>query len=120
MVLRNASDAEEVAADTLLTAWRRIDSLRDADRLRPWLLRLATRLALRRLGRAHHVSLLTLDLAEQVSDRQASALDRLPPRMRAVVALHYVADLSVAEVAVSVGRSPNTVKTQLRQALSRR
>jgi len=49
----------------------------------------------------------------------AEALDDLPPRMRAAVVLHYVAGLSVAEVAEATGRSQNTVKTQLREALAR-
>ncbi len=37
--------------------------------------------------------------------------------MRAVVALHYYADLPVQAVATSLGISPNTVKSQLRLAL---
>ena len=48
LILRNEHDAEETLADTLLTAWRKIDTLRDPDRLRPWLLTTATRIALRR------------------------------------------------------------------------
>ncbi len=131
MTLRDASDAEEVTADTLLTAWRRIDTLRDADRLRPWLLRIATRLALRRWRRPR-VRTLALDLAGDaagnvadaptgVVDRLAlaEAIDGLPPRTRAAVALHYVADLSVADVADALGTSPNTVKTQLREGLAK-
>lgn len=126
MTLRNAADAEEVVADTLVTAWRRIDTLRDADRLRPWLLRIATRLALRRWRRPR-VRTLSLELAGDVSgpstgvvDRLAlaQAIDALPARTRAAVALHYVADLPVAEVAEALGTSPNTVKTQLREGLA--
>ena len=39
--------------------------------------------------------------------------------MRAVVALHDVADLPLTEVAAAVGRSENTVKSQLREARAR-
>src|SRR5688572_7900137 len=128
MVLRNVADAEEVTADTLLTAWRKIDQLRDADRLRPWLLRTATHLALRRRTRSSPLRTLPLESAGEVADRASpliarlalgQALDSLPPRMRAVVALHHVAGLSVAETAEAVGRSQNTVKSQLREALGR-
>lgn len=127
LILRNASDAEEVTADTLLTAWHKINSLRDPGRLRPWLLRIATRLALRRRSRLQ-VQTLHLDDAREVAgptspviDRLelAQALDRLSPRMRAVIALHHVAGLSVVETADALGRSPNTVKSQLREALIR-
>jgi RNA polymerase sigma-70 factor (ECF subfamily) len=40
-------------------------------------------------------------------------------RMRAAVVLHYYADLPVDQVAALLGRSPNTIKAQLRVALSR-
>ena len=39
--------------------------------------------------------------------------------MRAAVVLHYFADLTVEDVARSLGKSPNTVKSQLRVALGR-
>lgn len=124
LIVRNERDAEEILADTLLTAWRKIDSLRDPERLRSWLLTTASRLALRRLRR-FQPRLLSLEVASDVATTDPSPIDRLalgeainslPPRMRAVMALHYVADLPIAEIAAVVGRSENTVKTQLREA----
>jgi RNA polymerase sigma-70 factor (ECF subfamily) len=47
------------------------------------------------------------------------AINRLPPRIRAAIALHAVADLPVAEVARVLGTSENTVKSQIREARSR-
>jgi RNA polymerase sigma factor (sigma-70 family) len=128
MITRNPSDAEEITADALLTAWRKIGSLRDPDRLRPWLLRITTRLALRQQARSREVLPIVPRLIEQLADPVptidsrlvlAEALDALPPRMRAAVVLHHVAGLSVAEVGEATGRSQNTVKTQLREALAR-
>ena len=127
LILRNEHDAEETLADTLVTAWRKASTLRDPSRLRPWLLTTAARLALRR-RRGFRPQVVSLDLARDVVARDPFPIDRLalqdainglPPRMRAVVALHDVADLSLAEVAVAVGRSENTVKSQLRQARER-
>lgn len=124
LIVRNEHDAEEVLADTLLTAWRKIDSLRDPERLRPWLLTTATRLALRR-RRPFQPTLVSLEAASDIATNDpspvdrlaiAEAINRLPPRMRAAIALHYVADLPVAEIAAVVGRSQNTVKTQLHEA----
>lgn len=123
LIVRNEHDAEEILADTLLTAWRKVDSLRDPERLRPWLLTTATRLALRR-RRRFQPHLLSLETASDLAasdpspiDRLAlgEAINRLPPRMRAVIALHYLADLPTADIAAAVGRSENTVKTQLRE-----
>jgi RNA polymerase sigma-70 factor, ECF subfamily len=131
LTLRNEPDAEEVLTDTLLTAWQKIDTLRDPARLRPWLLTIAARLALRRRRRrrpqvvslevaagpsgvaSHAVS----DAANEVALRDA--LNRLPPRMRAAIALHLVADLPIAEVARALGTSENTVKSQLREGRAR-
>jgi RNA polymerase sigma factor (sigma-70 family) len=127
MILRNENDAEETLADALLTAWHKASTIRDASRLRPWLLTTATRLALRR-RRGFRPQIVSLDVAGDPSDRDSSPLDRLalqqaindlPPRMRAVVALHDVADLPLAEVAAALGRSENTVKSQLREARAR-
>src|SRR5207247_5504342 len=53
------------------------------------------------------------------SDLLASAVQALPPRMRAAVALHYYADLEVDAVAHALSRSRNTVKSELRLALAR-
>lgn len=124
LIVRNESDAEEILADTLVTAWQKIGSLRDPQRLRAWLLTTATRLALRRRRRWRPAQL-TLDAADQLAVHDPSPIDRivleqainrLTPRMRAVIALHYVADLPTSEIAAVVGRSENTVKTQLREA----
>src|SRR4029077_15421718 len=48
-VLRNTADAEDVAQEALLRAYRRFDRLRDRNRFRAWLVRIAFRLALARL-----------------------------------------------------------------------
>jgi len=45
-VLRNGADAEDVAQEALLQAYRRFDRLRDRSRFRAWLVRITFRLAL--------------------------------------------------------------------------
>ncbi|HVE74241.1 MAG TPA: sigma-70 family RNA polymerase sigma factor [Mycobacteriales bacterium] len=45
-----------------------------------------------------------------------AAVDAMPSRLRAVLLLHYYADLSVADVAAAVGRPTGTVKRQLSEA----
>src|SRR5258705_5240799 len=47
-VLRHRQDAEDVAQDALMKAYRHFDRLRDRDRFRAWLVRTAWRLALGR------------------------------------------------------------------------
>src|SRR5216684_5896427 len=51
-VLRNTADAEDVAQEALLRAYRQFDRLRDRSRFRGWLVRISFRLALDRLRSA--------------------------------------------------------------------
>lgn len=125
-ILRSHADAEEVVIDTMVTAWQRIGSLRDTAALRPWLLRVATRHALARRRRADPTVALLDGSLPAVSGAAhperivlAEALDRLSPRMRACLSLHYYAGLSVAETATALGISPNTVKFHLKTGLER-
>ena len=129
LIVRDSGDAEEVLAETLLTALERGHQLRDESALRAWLLRIA---ANRALGmRRRSVRLIRLgSLPDRPSTDTADAavIDRtvlgeamasLSPRVRAAIALRYYADLDVDEVAAALGTSRNTVKTQLRIGLDR-
>lgn len=115
--------------DTLITAWRRANDLRDDGALRTWLLRIATRQALSRRRRPRHattglelaVPLPATPMDEPSADRLviAEALADLPPKMRAAVALHHYAGLSVPQVASAMGTSQNTIKSNLRDGMAR-
>jgi RNA polymerase sigma-70 factor (ECF subfamily) len=129
LILRDRALAEDVTIETLLTAYERGGSIRDEAAVRPWLLRVAANKALtaRRSG-AQVVHLAVLpdvfaggDVAADTSDRVVllQAVDRLPIQMRAAVVLRYYADLPVEGVAAALGKSPNTIKAQLKTALNR-
>ncbi|MFI5293360.1 MAG: RNA polymerase sigma factor [Candidatus Limnocylindrales bacterium] len=127
LILRDRAAAEDVLSETLLTALARGASLRDPDALRPWLLRIATNVALGQRRKGSRVIELHL-VAEPTAprpgldpdDRAAlwQGVSALAPKMRAAVVLRYYADLPVEEVATVLGVSPNTVKTQLKAALT--
>ncbi len=128
LILRNHAEAEDVLIETLVTAWQHGPTLREPSSLRAWLLRVATNHALslrRRLLRPFAfratVSSVEPDHAAATDVRLTilRGIDRLPLRMRAAIVLHYYADLPVNEVAAILGRSPNTIKAQLRVALER-
>src|SRR5438067_8618060 len=59
-VLRHREDAEDIAQDAFVKAYRRFSQLRDRDRFRAWLVRMTWRLAVDR----------------QRSDRRRTARDR--------------------------------------------
>ena len=61
------------------------------------------------------------DAFAQIDARQAliAALDRLPPRQRAVVVLRYFADQTEAQTAAAMGCSVGAVKAHASKALAR-
>lgn len=129
LILRDRLEAEDVVIETLLTAFERGGSIRDERALRAWLLRVATNQALGRRRRTARLVRLDVapdaagprDLAADASTRLTllDGVDALPIQMRAAVVLRYYADLPVEEVAAALGKSPNTIKSQLQSALDR-
>lgn len=120
-------EAQDLVQATFEIAIRSLDGLRDQGALRGWLLRVETREAfrvvrrLRRLvsldGRVHEVPAIDVDLAQRADVRDGLA--KLPRRIRAAIALHYLAGMSVPETARTLGVSENTIKSQLKTGLAR-
>jgi RNA polymerase sigma-70 factor, ECF subfamily len=129
LITRDRGEAEDIVIETLLTAFEHGGSIRDERALRAWLLRVATNKALG--GRRKGARLVRLDLTPESAgpgDMASEASTRivllagiadLPLQIRAAVVLRYYADLSVEEVAATLGKSPNTIKAQLQTALDR-
>ena len=70
---------------------------------------------------AEPVATSTADGGERATDaaRLSRAMARLPPDQRAAIALFYLEDLSVAEIAVALDAPSGTVKTRLMHARER-
>lgn len=127
-------EAADVTQDVLLTAWRELPRLRDASRFEAWLHRILVnrcRNELRRTGRrpvvvslAAHDAERSLEVQDDTwsavarHDALERALGRLSVDERAILALHYLADLSLPEVAVRVGIPLGTAKSRLHAGLS--
>ena len=128
LILRDQADAEDVVVETLLTAYDRVGSLRDDGAFRTWLLKIATNHALGLRRRSARVVRLEVipdigggDALRASTDRMVmlDGIADLPPAIRAAVVLRYYADLTVEDVAATLGKSPNTIKAQLQVALDR-
>ncbi len=144
-LLGDSRDAEEVAQDALVRAYRAIGGYPPARtselRLRPWLAAITVNLARNRRRRhedrqpaAQLEPLLTdgFDRADEAAPsgpvtlvrREAAAdlatlLLELPPAVRVAVVLRHVDGLSVAETAAALGRPEGTVKAQVSRGLER-
>ncbi|MGB6900213.1 MAG: sigma-70 family RNA polymerase sigma factor [Candidatus Acidiferrum sp.] len=126
-VLRNSADAEEVAQEALLRAYRRFERLRDRTRFRAWLVRIAFRLAIDRARSSKRREVRealwsqpaprpsTEDLAAG-SEFQAHldcAMEELPDKHRVVLLLAAMQGHSLEEVAEMLGLPVGTVKSRL-------
>jgi RNA polymerase sigma-70 factor, ECF subfamily len=122
--------AEEAAQAAWSLAWRRLPSLRDPDRLRPWLVSIAAnqaRDALRSAGRRRVVELDVADADAGSGDPAGRAGDmdlrnamaKLDPTDRALVALRYVAGLDSFELGRALGMSASGTRARLARILDR-
>ena len=126
-LLRNEADARDLVQTTLEIGLRKAGDLRDPAALRGWLLAIQVREAFRLRRRLARLVRLNPDIVELSPGPGPDAdvialrnvLANLPPRARAAVVLHYLADLPVAEVARAMGISENTTKGHLKAGLAR-
>src|SRR3954453_5811803 len=112
-------------------AWRKLDTIREPERLRPWLISIAANQARqlarrRRRGRVLEISV-AMDPTATAPDPAArvvdidlrNALARLKPEDRALIALRYVAGFDSTELALALGRSPSGTRARLARVLAR-
>ena len=122
--------AEDAAQASWWIAWRKLFSLRDPDRLKPWLVAVAANEARKLVRREHRHRIVEFKVAGDPSTGAdparaidhvdlANALGHLRPDDRALVALCYAADLDSYELAPVLGMSPSGVRTRLSRLLDR-
>lgn len=114
---KNKSDAEDVTQDVFLRFMQKNDGWRGEEHMKAWLLRVT-------INRCHdhftsswrkRTEPLTDDIPFSSPEKSDVyyATASLPPKYRAVIHLFYYEDMSVAEIAKSLGIKETTVKTQL-------
>jgi len=124
----------DLAQDAVQTAWpivwRKLGTLRDADRLRPWLLTVAANEARQLLRQRRRRSVAELDVADVESSRHdpadsigavdlRAAVRRLEPDDRTLLALRYVAGFDSSELGQAMGMSPSGVRSRLERLIAR-
>jgi RNA polymerase sigma-70 factor (ECF subfamily) len=128
-MLKVPEDAEELAQDVFVSAYRHLGKIASEAHLLFWLRRTVCHRAIDRLRqRPRHIAL-SLETAEEVPLPDATRdplLERLlrdlvlklPPMARAVVLLKYQEDLDPSEIAKVLGMPLNTVKSHLKRSLT--
>ena len=129
-VCRDAAVAEEAVQAAWLIAWRKLGSVREPDRLRPWLVSIAVNQAkdlLRKRRRRAEVEVLAhasdepggRDPAMGVDSMDLeAALERLEPDERALLAMRYVAGFNATELSEALGIRPSGTRSRLEKLVT--
>lgn len=119
--------AEDCFQETLLSALRAYDQLRDPGAVRSWLYSIASRKAVdahrararRPESLAEVDDLAGADGVALPDDALWQHVQRLPPKQRQAVSLRYVADLTHREIAVVMQTSETAARRNVYEALVR-
>jgi RNA polymerase sigma-70 factor (ECF subfamily) len=130
LILRDRELARDAVQEAYIRAWRDLPGLRDPDRFDAWLRRLAVNACLdaarRRKRRPIEVEIEPIDVVDAADmgvglanrDLLERAFARLDPAQRAVVVLHFYADLPMPAVAETLGVPLGTAQSRLGRALA--
>jgi RNA polymerase sigma-70 factor, ECF subfamily len=122
----NPSEAEDIAQDALLRAWRRRSTLRDSERRNQWLATIVRNEAFRQHARVRPDLTAKIEFREGAEDEGVlaaveladfhAALERLSERDRMLLEMKYEQDLTQAMIARRLGIPEGTVKVRLHRA----
>src|SRR4051812_19502172 len=122
----NPSEAEDIAQDALLRAWRRRSTLRDPERRNQWLAAIVRNEAFRQHARVRPDLTSMIELREGEEDARVlatveladlhEALAALSERDRRLLEMRYQEDLTQATIARRLGIPEGTVKVRLHRA----
>lgn len=135
LITRDAQDAEDVAQEAFVKAYRQLHTFRQGEPFRPWLLRIVQNQALNtvrsrsrrhglferaaifapRSAEAPHAAVETADESAQV----LAAIDELSADDKTILHLRYFLELPEREIADAIGKAPGTVKSRLHRASGR-
>ena len=131
VVCRDRSLAEEAVQSAWSKIWRRLGTLREPERLRPWVVSVAVNEAKSLLRKDRRRS--EVEVAVDTSD-QAGGIDpatgvvgidlrdamrRLDPDDRALLTMRYVLGFDATELSHATGISPSGTRTRLERLLAR-
>ncbi len=130
--------AHDLAQETFVSAWEKLDGFRGDAKFENWLYRIASNKALNHIASvsSHRTDSLDRDSAidpaastnaspdvqlerEQLREGVLEFMQTLPPQQRTVFDLRFYRQLSFDEIAKTTGKAVGTVKTHYREAVAK-
>ena len=124
-IVKNNADAAEVISESILRAYKNIQTLKKADSFKPWILRIIHNTAVEMIRKnSKIIPIDELNNAVQESNENEiatnltlkSAVEQLRQPYRTVVVLFYYENLTVSKIAQITDSNAVTVKQQLSRA----
>jgi len=130
-ILRNREDAEEVAQDTFIKAYKGLHSFQGDSKFSTWLYKIAYRASLdhlkknnrridqRSLEVSNAYNLIAAgDITDEMENKERitmvkQAIEALPPKDSAIITLFYMEELSLKEIGKVLGLSAAVIKVRL-------
>jgi len=124
------SETEDLVQEVFLEAYRKQDQVKDPARIKGWLVQVALNRA-RMWGRRERAEKAALPRVarrearpesgrlerQEERDKMLAAIRELPEASQAVVTLRYLEGRSAAEIAATLGTTPEAVRMRLSRAL---
>ena len=116
---RNLHDAEDMTQEVFLKAFKKLDRLRNQNRARAWLIRIARNTCISHHRKKRPSTSSALDeiparsQSNPLIDRLHEALSRLPDEYRETISMYYLDGRSCATVGASLGITDAAVRQRL-------
>lgn len=122
--LGNVYDAEDIAQETMLKGYMKINTLKDGSQFGPWLTRIAKNLCINLIRKTKHAKrfatekMVNTDRKVDDYDNLQEAIEKLPQETRAPLVMYYFDGRSIETVAGRLEMSSSTVYLRLRTAIT--
>ncbi len=119
-IVKNDHDAEDIVGDAILTAYERLETLRDDSKFRPWIMTIIANYAKTFLRKKKRVELTDSfedkSLQRETDKELWSVVMRLAEKYSKIVVLYYYFGFSTQEISKILHLAQGTVKTRLARA----
>ena len=117
-MLKNESDCEDAVQTAILTAYEKLDTLKNEKYFKTWLVRILINVCNKQFNHKKRL----VDISDHTGASEPSfdvsvdvriALENLPVKRREVIVLYYIEEFSVKEIKSILGIPEGTVKSRL-------